>query len=173
MATRQRSRPRSKGGTSAGRLGLVGCIREALAASAPTAVFTQRRRGAEALVTELIARRAGVSMPKVASGTFAKEEWPKLTRAAAWLSEQDLYIDDTPGVKMKAAIQRILRLERELNSRGKHVQVVLFGGSASPGSKKAAKQWSNSAKEDNLSAWSAQCGRTAKEILALRLDPRP
>lgn len=50
---------------------------------------------------------------KTRSGKLAEDDWPKLTRAAAQLSEAKIWIDDTPGLNLTQLRAKARRMKRK------------------------------------------------------------
>ncbi len=68
---------------------------------------------AEQLVLRMLSSEALVDSYSLRSGKIEKEDWVKLTHAAAQLSKCNIYIDDTSGMsvtKMKAKLRKIENL---------------------------------------------------------------
>jgi replicative DNA helicase len=71
----------------------------------------------EQLAARLLASEARVDMSNIRSGRIPREDWSKLTDAAARLSKLPLWIDDTPALTLLDLRAKIRRLQAEI-SRG-------------------------------------------------------
>ncbi len=68
---------------------------------------------AEQLVSRMLSSEALVSSYSIRSGNLSSEEWEKLARASAVLSECDILIDDTAGISaagMRSKLRRVKNL---------------------------------------------------------------
>lgn len=71
----------------------------------------------EQLINRMISTESMVSFSKIRSGDLEEEDWVKIARAMAPLSEAKVYIDDTPGIspsEVRAKARR-LKLEKGLD----------------------------------------------------------
>ena len=80
--------------------------------TASVAVFSLEM-SKEQLVTRMLCSEARVDAGKLRSGYLAESDWPKLTRAAGFLSEADVYIDDTPAISVLEMRAKTRRLKAE------------------------------------------------------------
>jgi replicative DNA helicase len=76
--------------------------------------------------SRLIACEAGISLQKVRSGFFKREQWSALTNAAARLAETPLFIDDSAGLSVLEVRGRTRRLANELQQKGKSLSLVII-----------------------------------------------
>lgn len=73
-------------------------------------VFFSLEMGKEQLAQRMLAMEARIPSTKMRTGNFTAEEWEKLTSAAVFLSDYDIYFDDTSNItvpEMKARIRRL------------------------------------------------------------------
>ena len=96
---------------SMGKSAFVTCVAEhaGMALKIPTAIFSLEM-SKEQLVQRMLCSCARVNAHSVRTGFLAQSDWPKLTNAAAKLSEAPIYIDDTPGIsilELKAKARRL------------------------------------------------------------------
>ncbi len=76
----------------------------------PVAIFSLEM-SKEQLVTRMLCSEARVDASRLRGGFLAESDWPKLTRAAGFLSEAPIYIDDTPAIsvlEMRAKARRLM-----------------------------------------------------------------
>jgi len=76
----------------------------------PVAIFSLEM-SKEQLVTRMLCSEARVDASRLRGGFLAESDWPKLTRAAGFLSEAPIYIDDTPAIsvlEMRAKSRRLM-----------------------------------------------------------------
>jgi replicative DNA helicase len=71
----------------------------------------------EQLAARLLSSEARVDMQKIRSGRMQREDWNKLTDAAARLGRLPLWLDDTPALTLLDLRAKIRRLQAEI-SRG-------------------------------------------------------
>ncbi len=67
----------------------------------------------EQLVQRLIASETGISSHRLRTGKLQEEEWPKFTQAANILSEQHIFVDDTPSISAMQMRTKCRRLHAE------------------------------------------------------------
>ena len=96
---------------SMGKSAFVTCVAEhaGMSLKVPTAIFSLEM-SKEQLVQRMLCSCARVNAHSVRTGFLAQSDWPKLTSAAAKLSEAPIYIDDTPGIsilELKAKARRL------------------------------------------------------------------
>ncbi len=81
----------------------------------------------EQLAARLLASEARVDMAGIRSGRPQREDWPKLTEAAARLSRLPLWIDDTPALTLLDLRAKIRRLQAEISRGDAHVPATKLG----------------------------------------------
>jgi replicative DNA helicase len=81
----------------------------------------------EQLAARLLASEARVDMAGIRSGRPQREDWPKLTEAAARLSRLPLWIDDTPALTLLDLRAKIRRLQAEITRGDSHVPAQKLG----------------------------------------------
>jgi len=81
----------------------------------------------EQLAARLLASEARVDMSGIRSGRPQREDWPKLTEAAARLSRLPLWIDDTPALTLLDLRAKIRRLQAEIARGDSHVPAKGLG----------------------------------------------
>jgi replicative DNA helicase len=81
----------------------------------------------EQLAARLLASEARVDMSGIRSGRPQREDWPKLTEAAARLSRLPLWIDDTPALTLLDLRAKIRRLQAEIARGDSHVPAKSLG----------------------------------------------
>ena len=69
----------------------------------------------EQLAARLLASEARVSMGDIRRGTIPRDDWSKLTEAAARLSAMPIWLDDTPGLSLLDLRAKVRRLQAEIN----------------------------------------------------------
>lgn len=96
--------------------GLNIVLNAALLSNAKVAVFSLEMSKNQ-LGTRLTSCQSMISMDKILKAKIEDEEWRKLTDAMQIISRLDIYIDDTPGIKMNEIRSkcRKLKLERGLD----------------------------------------------------------
>ncbi|MDO8446331.1 MAG: replicative DNA helicase [Deltaproteobacteria bacterium] len=75
----------------------------------PVAVFSLEM-SKEQLAIRMLCSEARVDASKLRGGFLSESDWPKLTRAAGFLSEAPIFIDDTPAIsllEMRAKARRL------------------------------------------------------------------
>lgn len=80
---------------------------------APVAVFSLEM-SKEQLVQRMLCMESRVDGQRMKGGYLTDEDWPRLTQAAAMLSEAPIYIDDTPGLssfEVRAKCRRLARTQ--------------------------------------------------------------
>ncbi len=96
---------------SMGKSAFMTCLAEhaGMALKVPTAIFSLEM-SKEQLIQRMLCSTARVNAHNVRTGFLAQADWPKLTSAAAKLSNAPIYIDDTPGLtvlELKAKARRL------------------------------------------------------------------
>lgn len=66
--------------------------------------------GADQLATRLLSARSHIEGDKLKTGRLTNEEWNQINEAAADLKASQIYIDDTPGIKMPEIFSKCRRL---------------------------------------------------------------
>jgi replicative DNA helicase len=72
----------------------------------------------EQLAARLLSSEARVDMQKIRSGRMQREDWNKLTDAAARLGRLPLWLDDTPALTLLDLRAKIRRLQAEISRSG-------------------------------------------------------
>ncbi len=80
----------------------------------PTAVFTLEMPSDE-LTERLICSRARVDSGRARSGNLRDSDWPKLTNAAGQIGTAEIFIDDTPALRLMEFKSRARKLKRQHN----------------------------------------------------------
>lgn len=78
----------------------------------PVGIFSMEM-SKEQLVTRLLSSESDIEHSKLRTGTFSRDEWPKLVRAAGKLSEAHMFIDDSPALSVLELRARARRLKKE------------------------------------------------------------
>jgi len=81
----------------------------------------------EQLAARLLAAEARVDMAGIRSAQLQREDWSKLTSAAAELSKIPLWIDDTPALTLLDLRAKIRRLQAEIGRGDAHVPARKLG----------------------------------------------
>ena len=68
----------------------------------------------EQLAARLLASEARVSMGDIRKGTIRRDDWSRLTEAAARLSAMPIWLDDTPGLGLMDLRAKVRRLQAEI-----------------------------------------------------------
>ena len=68
----------------------------------------------EQLAARLLASEARVSMGDIRKGTIQRDDWSRLTEAAARLSAMPMWLDDTPGLSLMDLRAKVRRLQAEI-----------------------------------------------------------
>ncbi len=69
----------------------------------------------EQLAYRLLSSYSGINSNKMRSGMIAKDEWPKISKAAGILAEGKLFIDDTPAMSILEIRAKARRLKAQEN----------------------------------------------------------
>lgn len=80
----------------------------------PVAVFSLEM-SKEQLVERLLCSLARVDLNRLRTGHLVDTDWPKLTRAAGWLHDSKIFIDDTPAISVMEMRAKARRLKAEHN----------------------------------------------------------
>lgn len=67
----------------------------------------------EQLVQRLLSSQSNVALDNISKGKIADDEWKKLTDAMTVLSSSDIFIDDTPGIKVSEIRSKCRKLKME------------------------------------------------------------
>ncbi len=81
----------------------------------------------EQLAARLLASEARVDMAGIRAGRPQREDWPKLTEAAARVSRLPLWIDDTPALTLLDLRAKIRRLQAEISRGDSHIAAQGLG----------------------------------------------
>ena len=84
----------------------------ALKGDASVAVFSLEM-SKEQLVQRMLSAQSNVELSKIKTGTLSESDWPRIIDAMAVLSEANIYIDDTPGIKISEIRSKCRRLKIE------------------------------------------------------------
>ncbi|GAO99443.1 replicative DNA helicase [Fructobacillus ficulneus] len=82
----------------------------------PVVVFSLEM-GAVDLVTRLVAAEGGINSQKLTTGDMQEEDWESLTMAISSLANMQIYMDDTPGIRMAQISAKLRKLERDLKAK--------------------------------------------------------
>ncbi len=80
----------------------------------PVGIFSMEM-SKEQLVTRLLSSESEIEHSKLRTGTFSRDEWPKLVTAAGKLTESHMFIDDSPALTVMELRARARRLKKEHN----------------------------------------------------------
>lgn len=78
----------------------------------PSAIFSLEM-SKEQLALRMLCSKAKVDAHRLRGGFLSESDWPNLTRAAGYLSEAPIFIDDTPGLTMLEMRAKSRRLKAE------------------------------------------------------------
>jgi len=84
----------------------------AIHSKAPVAVFNLEM-SKEQLANRMLCCEAHVELQKIRTGNLSEDDWRKLARAMAPLSQAPIYIDDTPGISVTEIRSKCRRLKIE------------------------------------------------------------
>ncbi|MBW1808219.1 MAG: replicative DNA helicase [Deltaproteobacteria bacterium] len=93
--------------------------------SQPT-LFFSLEMSKESLTMRMLCAEARVDFLRVRTGQLTDSDWGKLARAAGLLSEAELFIDDTPGIRVMEMRAKARRLQAELRKQGKDLGMVMM-----------------------------------------------
>ncbi len=87
----------------------------AVEAQVPVAIFSLEM-SKEQIAFRLLGTEAKIEFGRLRTGALAREEWPRLTRAAGTLARAPIFVDDTPalGIAELRAKARRLKAEQKL-----------------------------------------------------------
>ncbi|MGX6979261.1 replicative DNA helicase [Vagococcus elongatus] len=74
--------------------------------------------GAEALVNRMLCAEGTIEASHLKTGQLTEEEWSNLIMAMGSLSKADIYIDDTPGIKISEIRAKCRKLAQENGNLG-------------------------------------------------------
>ncbi|CAM3146420.1 replicative DNA helicase [Lactococcus hircilactis] len=74
--------------------------------------------GAESLVNRMIAKEGRIDSQHIRTGQLTDDEWNALFIATGALSKSEIYIDDTPGIKITEIRARARKLAQETGNLG-------------------------------------------------------
>ncbi len=83
--------------------------------SAYAVAFFSLEMPKEQLAARLLASEARVSMSDIRKGTIQRDDWSRLTEAAARLSAMPMWLDDTPGLSLMDLRAKVRRLQAEIS----------------------------------------------------------
>jgi replicative DNA helicase len=83
----------------------------------PVAIFSLEM-SKEQLVQRLISQTTRIPAQALRSGNVKAEDWPKLLRGVAQVSEAPIWIDDTAGVTLMEMRAKVRRLASQLTAQG-------------------------------------------------------
>lgn len=155
----------------------LGVTRHAAVHAKAPVVFFSLEMSKEQIVTRLLAAEAKVDSTRIRTGKLSERDWSQLTRAAGFLSEASIYIDDTPALTVLEMRGKARRLKAELGELG----VVIVDYLQIMGTSKGAQS-----RENAISEISRSLKALAKELnvpvialsqlnrnIDLRQDKRP
>lgn len=93
------------------------CENAAIKSGKPVLVFSMEMP-AESLVMRMLSSLGRIDQTKIRSGKLEEEDWPRLNSAISLLSEQKLFIDDTPALSPMEVRARARRVYRECGDLG-------------------------------------------------------
>ncbi len=79
----------------------------------------------ESLTMRLLCAEARVDFQRMRSGHLTDSDWGRLARAAGQLSESELFIDDTAGIRVMEMRAKSRRVRAELEKQGKQLGMVM------------------------------------------------
>jgi replicative DNA helicase len=93
------------------------CENAAIKSGKPVLVFSMEMP-AESLVMRMLSSLGRIDQTRIRSGKLEEEDWPRLNSAISLLSEQKLFIDDTPALSPMEVRARARRVYRECGELG-------------------------------------------------------
>ena len=84
----------------------------ALKGDASVAVFSLEM-SKEQLVQRMLSAQSNVELSKIKTGNLGESDWPRIIDGMAVLSEANIFIDDTPGIKISEIRSKCRRLKIE------------------------------------------------------------
>lgn len=79
----------------------------------PVVVFSLEM-GAVDLVTRLVAAEGAIDSAHLTTGQMSQDDWQSLTLAMQSLANMQIYMDDTPGIKVNQISAKLRKLEKDL-----------------------------------------------------------
>ncbi|NLC96790.1 MAG: replicative DNA helicase [Erysipelotrichaceae bacterium] len=96
---------------------------------------------AEHLIQRMLASKSTVSGGKIATGSLSNTEWSKLSEAAQELKNTNIYIDDSPIIKVSEIFSKCRKLQTEKGLSAIMIDYIqLLSGSGSGSSKENRQQ---------------------------------
>lgn len=89
----------------------------------PVVVFSLEM-GAVDLVTRLVASEGAIDSNHLTTGKMTPEDWQSLTLAMQSLANMQIYMDDTPGIKINQISAKLRKLEKDIVSDMKPEQRI-------------------------------------------------
>ncbi|MDJ1407643.1 MAG: replicative DNA helicase [Candidatus Midichloria sp.] len=77
--------------------------------------FVSLEMSADQIATRILSIKTGVDGSKIRTGSVNREEFEKLARESAILSDMNFFIDDTPALSISAIRTRARRMKRQQN----------------------------------------------------------
>ena len=84
----------------------------AKAEQVPVVVFSLEM-GAVDLVTRLVAAEGAIDSAHLTTGQMSQDDWQSLTLAMQSLANMQIYMDDTPGIKINQISAKLRKLEKD------------------------------------------------------------
>lgn len=89
-------------------------------------LFFSLEMSKESLAMRLLCSEARVDHQRLRKGLLTDTDWGRLARAAGALSDADLFIDDTPGVRVIEMRAKARRLQAELQKQEKSIGLIFM-----------------------------------------------
>jgi replicative DNA helicase len=89
-------------------------------------LFFSLEMSKESLAMRLLCSEARVDHQRLRKGLLTDTDWGRLARAAGALSDADLFIDDTPGVRVMEMRAKARRLQAELQKQQKSIGLIFM-----------------------------------------------
>jgi replicative DNA helicase len=89
-------------------------------------LFFSLEMSKESLAMRLLCSEARVDHQRLRKGLLTDTDWGRLARAAGALSDADLFIDDTPGVRVMEMRAKARRLQAELQKQDKKLGLIFM-----------------------------------------------
>ena len=89
-------------------------------------LFFSLEMSKESLAMRLLCAEARVDHQRLRKGLLTDTDWGRLARAAGALSDADLFIDDTPGVRVMEMRAKARRLQAELQKQNKGIGLIFM-----------------------------------------------
>jgi len=93
-------------------------------AETPT-LFFSLEMSRQSLTMRMLSTEARVDFKQVRTGHLTDSDWGRLARAAGLLSEAELYIDDTPGIRVMEMRAKARRLQADLAKQNKKLGMIM------------------------------------------------